>query len=363
MVKRVTSKNTKAEILSAFKELNKEKNNLEAQLQQLNKEKPVAVKNQSQTTTMAVAKNSKKQVDSAQKGIDQTIKSLELIQVGFGSAASDLSEQLIAEASSLEKLRTGVNEEKEQLQELHAIEAVTDESLDELIETYETSSKEFREELEQSQETLGQQIQDLKTAWLKEQENHRREINERNNDYSQSKKRNEEEYQYNLKLERNLTTEEYEIRQANLYKELEEAKQEQEKQWREREEAIAEREKRYAEVKLQVENHKEELEKNIKNGKDNGRNIGNYQGKVKADLRNKEIEGEKQNYELRIQGLEETIDNQAERLMSLNQQLDAALKQVQDLAVKAIEGTSNRNSFEAMKEIAIEQAKNPQKGK
>ena len=131
---------------------------------------------------MAVEKNPNKQVDSAQKGIDKTIKSLELIQVGFGSAASSLSEQLIAEASSLEKLRTMVDEAKEQLQELHSIEAVTDESLEELIETYETNSKEFREELDQNQETLGQQIQDLKTAWLKEQENHRREINERNDD-------------------------------------------------------------------------------------------------------------------------------------------------------------------------------------
>jgi hypothetical protein len=31
--------------------------------------------------------------------------------------------------------------------------------------------------------------------------------------------------------------------------------------------------------------------------------------------------------------------------------------------VKAIEGSSNASSFQAMKEIAIEQAKNQQKGK
>jgi hypothetical protein len=47
----------------------------------------------------------------------------------------------------------------------------------------------------------------------------------------------------------------------------------------------------------------------------------------------------------------------------LSQQLDSALKQVQDLAVKAIEGASNRNSFEAMKEVALEQAKNQAKNK
>jgi hypothetical protein len=33
------------------------------------------------------------------------------------------------------------------------------------------------------------------------------------------------------------------------------------------------------------------------------------------------------------------------------------------IAVKAIEGTSNRNSFDALKEVALEQAKNQQKNK
>ncbi len=80
-------------------------------------------------------------------------------------------------------------------------------------------------------------------------------------------------------------------------------------------------------------------------------------------MRKKEVEGETRNYELQIQSLEDTIKNQEARIQALSKQLDASLKQVQDLAVKAIEGTSNRNSYEAMKEIAMEQAKNPQKSK
>ncbi|MGB3692869.1 MAG: hypothetical protein WA865_01735 [Spirulinaceae cyanobacterium] len=291
MAKRVSSRNTKAEILSAFKELNKEKSNLETELQQLHEDKADKTNGKVVSPPLVrIDKPENKQADNAQKGIDKTINSLELIQIGFGGAASNLSEQLIAEASSLEKLQATVEQEKEQLQELHEIEVVTEESFEELIEVYETDSKQNREELAESS-------------------------------------------------------------------------QEQENQWREREEAIATQEKRYGEVELEVKNHQEELEKTIRNGKEKGRNIGNYQGRIKSDLRNKEIEGERHNYQLRVQALEETIENQAGRLVSLGKQLDAALKQVQDLAVKAIEGTSNRNSFEAMKEIAIEQAKNPQKGK
>lgn len=80
-------------------------------------------------------------------------------------------------------------------------------------------------------------------------------------------------------------------------------------------------------------------------------------------MRTKEVEGEKRNYDLRIQSLEVTINNQQIRIDTLSQQLAGALKQVQDLAVKAIEGNSNRNSYDAIKEIALEQAKNQMKGK
>ena len=76
-----------------------------------------------------------------------------------------------------------------------------------------------------------------------------------------------------------------------------------------------------------------------------------------------QLQGEKQNYQLRVQALEATIQNQETRIHKLSEQLDMAQKQVQDLAVKAIEGSSNRKSFEAMKEIAMEQAKTPQKTK
>lgn len=60
---------------------------------------------------------------------------------------------------------------------------------------------------------------------------------------------------------------------------------------------------------------------------------------------------------MRIQSLEETIQNQEARINNLAKQLDSALKQVQDLAVKAIEGSANISSLQAVKEIALEQAK------
>lgn len=363
MAKKITSKSTKAEILEAFKELEKEKSALESELKKLTK-LTQSVAKPDPSILSGKGTEAMKVSPPAQDKMNQTIDILERVQVSFGGAVSDLSEQLTAEASTLGNVQDLVKEELESLKYLHGLEEVEEYALDDLIESYEESSKSFEEAESQKRETLDQEVQELRKSWRKEQETHQGEIKERNENHYKSRQRDAEEYGYNLELERQLDAEEYEVAKTRLYKELAEAKLEQEKAWDEREKAIADREQAYAEAKQKVEAFPEELEKNINKGKENGRNIGTYQAKVKADLRYQDIEGQKRNYELRIESLEMTIDSQNTRLQSLSKQLDAALKQVQDLAVKAIEGASNVSSFQTVKEILLEQQnKNQQKGK
>ncbi len=142
-----------------------------------------------------------------------------------------------------------------------------------------------------------------------------------------------------------------------------EFQQETEKEWAEREKAIAEREKQFEEYKAKVEVFPKDKEAAIKKATEEGKGISYYQAKIKSDLYSKEVEGQKRFYEQRLQSLEQTITNQDTRIQNLSKQLESALKQVQDLAVKAIEGTANVNSYQAIKEIALEQAKSQVKNK
>ncbi|MDJ0555331.1 MAG: hypothetical protein QNJ68_12985 [Microcoleaceae cyanobacterium MO_207.B10] len=365
MVKRVNSKNTKAEILEAFGELKKEKAAIEAEMKQLNKaekstNKPssTSLKNQ---TEVELGKSMNLKRTNNQPTMQYTIENLLMLQTNFGGAVSELSEKLTYEASKLGEVRQKVTEETQQLKDLHSLENVDENTLDNLIQQYEASAKEFDSEFSQRQETLQQEIQSNNQTWEKEQQQHQETINERNEQDDKIYQRDEDTYQYNQQLQRNLDIEEYEQNQKILYQELVEFQEQQEKLWAEKEQSISEREKELAEVKAKVEDFQQQLEINIKNGKENGRNIGNYQGRVKADLLAKEVEGQKQFYDLRIQSLQQTIQNQEVRIENLAKQLDYTLKQVQDLAVKAIEGSSNSRSFQAMKEIALEQVKNQQK--
>ena len=354
MPKKPTERNTKAEILSAYQELLKEKKELENQLSQpstpkqqpLVKPTPVVELPTAQTSPMSHSSDSIKKI----------LQELQTIQLGFGGALNQLSDRLVNEATQLEIIESEVSEQRQQLEDLYALD-ISDGSLDELLESYEVEAKTFAQEWEERKETVEQELGDRQRAWEKEQQNHERDIKERNEQTGKQLVRDRKTYDYDVQLRWKLSDEAYQQTQEHLEQELVELQETHDKRWKEREEAIAEREKAYAEAKEKVEAFAQELEDNTKRGKDNGRNIGHYQVKIKADLRHQEIEGQKKVYDLRLQGLSETIQNQETRIQNLSKQLDSALQQVQDLAVKAIEGAANAKTSEALKDVAIEQAK------
>lgn len=362
MTKKPTSRSTKAEILAAYKELAKEKASLEAQIRQLDRatKTPVATKPKSSEPNPLETMS---ELQTEQQHMKQTIALLIKLQVGFGSSVSNLSEKLTIEASQLEELRDRVDEELSQLNELHGLSDVEDETLNNLIDEYERSSAQFGEEFAERKESLEREFFEVQKAWQKEREDTFTQIRERNEEYCKTTQREAEEYRYDLELQHLLDAQQYAQTQEERYRALEERQQQQRKVWEEREKAIAEREREFAEYERKVEAHPKELEATLKRGKETGRNIAHYKAKVKADLKQKEVDGQKQFYELRLQSLEASIRDRDTRIQSLSKQLESALKQVQDLAVKAIESAANANSLQAVKDIALEQAKSQPRSK
>ncbi|MEH1901209.1 MAG: hypothetical protein V7L04_07295 [Nostoc sp.] len=358
VLKKPTDKNTKVEILQAYEELSQEKATLKLQLDEVGKQNQSGTKEQPKLEQ----KVAMHQLSSVQEKMNNTIENLQKIQLGFGSAANELSEQLTIKASNLEEIRRNLEEEIQQLTQMHNLE-ISDDILDTLIQAYEDNTKAYQEEYSHRSEVLFQQILEQRNTWGKEQGEQQRATKERNENLNKTRQRNASEYKYNLELQRKLETDEYEQEQKALYKQLEELLQETEKQWAEREKAISEREKQFEELKAKVEAFSKDKEAAIKKAIEEGKGIAHYQAKVKSDLYSKEVEGQKRFYEQRLQSLEQTITNQEMRIQNLSKQLESALKQVQDLAVKAIEGNSNVNSYQAIKEIALEQAKTQAKNK
>ena len=363
--KKPNTKNTKAEILAAYTAIENENKRLESQLSEAQKATSQAAMSQiSIAPDIEIKDITPREATPSIKplAITAIIQSLDQLQLYFGSAASALSEQITSEVLKLREIQGAVSEETEQLQTLHNLQVV-DDSLTDLIEAYETNAKTLQEEFDQQQEALELAAFHAEKAWEKEQEDHHRTVAERNALQTKRRQRDTQEYTYTLTLQRKLSDEVYEQAQTQLYQELEALKETQTKQWADREAAIAEREQAFEDLKTQVESFPEKLAKAVKQAKEEGKGIALHQAKIKSDLALQDIAGQKRTYELRIASLEDVFSTQDERLESLSAQLDAALQQVQDLAIKAIEGASNLNSLKSIREIAIEQAKNPNKSK
>jgi colicin import membrane protein len=75
-------------------------------------------------------------------------------------------------------------------------------------------------------------------------------------------------------------------------------------------------------------------------------------------LAKKDAEAEKRLAELRAKTLEEALTRNTAYIATLEKQLAEAKQQVQDIAVKAIEGASDARALSHINQIAMEQAKN-----
>lgn len=368
MVEEPTSKNTKPQILAAYQSLSKACERLEAENKKLHDEKKGYETKFARAVNEARTAQSKagmpkviEKIDASSTfTIDRIIENLTILHSGFSGANSELSAKLTTEATNLNELREKAKSEIRQLEELHKLE-INENTLDSLIHEYIEKSNLFEEQASQRRQAFEQEMAEKEKSWQKEQEVHTQLTKEREESTKSMLARDEAEYRYNLKLQRKLDVDQYELEQKALQKELIKSEELKKKEWAEHENIITEKENEFDECITKVEKFPKELDAAIKTARDEAVALSRRDTKIATDLRAKEIEGERRVAELKIKSLEEIIEKQSTQIQNLSAKFDSTLKQAQSLAMKAIEGASNVGSLEAMKQIALEQAKNVQK--
>ncbi|MDW8251928.1 MAG: hypothetical protein RMJ98_21745 [Myxococcales bacterium] len=292
--------------------------------------------------------------------MEEIIASLAQIRSSLGPALNDLAARQAAEASRLQELHTECETTIRQIRELHGIE-VKDDTLTNIITEYQKAAEQHQKTLAEKQEAFDLELTNLRKSWEKAKEDRARSVAEDNEAYNKVIERERQEYMYQLEQKRELEKDAYEFQKKHAEADLAEFQAKKKKEWDEREKSIAEQEKQYAEARKQVEEFPQKLETAIKKAKEEGKAIALNQAKIEADLLAKEIEGERRVYELKIKALEDTIKEHSARIATLQKQLNEAVAQAQSLAIKSIEGASNANTFGALREIALEQAKSATK--
>lgn len=364
MPKKINSKSTRAEILEAYEELNALYQALETKFADMTVMTQKSVVQPVVTKTVA-AETEAKSIPSnnhVQARMEAVITALGALGEKFNAALSHLSTNLLVEAGRLQEVSTQVEEESQRLATLYHLQ-IEEDTLSQLLKQYAETAQTYAETFKQQQETVEKTFAEKNKAWQQERDETMQQWRDQQATDKKELEREETEYRYNLQLQREVSDEEYVQRQKQQQQVLQNLEETQQKAWAEQGKTLAEREQQFRELKEKVEKFPKELEAALKKAKEEGIGIARHQAKIKADFLAKEVAGEEEVFRLKIVALESEVAQQTVQIDKLSQQLETAQKQAQELAVKALEGASSYTSFQALKEIALEQAKGQAKAK
>jgi hypothetical protein len=258
---------------------------------------------------------------------------------------ASLSDKLVQEVNRLATVREAVTLEQKELERLHKIDVAAT-ALDQLVQDY-----------SRQKEQLEAEISAQRTAWEEEQRQTERDAKEQEEILRKQRQRETEDYEYRKTLERKKAQDKYEEEMKLQERANKERQETLEKSWREREAALKANEEELKTLRKEAAEFPARLQRESEKAAVESVRATEQKFEQRMLLLGKDSEGEKRLSDLRIKALEESLARQSAQMAALEKQLEEAKRQVQEIAVKAIEGASGARALSHINEIAMEQAK------
>jgi hypothetical protein len=310
--------------------------------------------------------------------VEAVIDSVTGLKAQLGKTLIDLTDKMASQAERLEEINTAVGLQEKRLAELYEIEATSD-TLAKLIQAYQERKSEAEAEFEAKMNQLERDYQSRfeelqakysklaaeleedtrqkRSLWVEEKKVFERELAEGKRLARQEWERGQAEYIYDRDRGRKIEEDNYQAKSIALEKELEQKKEQTLKQVEEREASIAGREAEIEDLRRQVKQFPSALQKETENARKEVAAALKQEMEQERRLVTTEREWERKVYEQKINFIENTIASQEQKIQDLKAEIAQAMKQVHQIAEKAIEGASQNRAFSSVKEIALEQAR------
>jgi hypothetical protein len=278
-------------------------------------------------------------------GVDGVVGEISALGLHVSKTLSDLSTRLVGEVERLTTLREAVEIEQRELQRLHKIDIAAT-ALDHLVQDYEARKQ-----------ALQGEIATAKAEWESEASERERGGREYEEALKKQRQRENEEFEYKKTLERKKAQDKYDEEQRLRDRQNREKQEALEKSWQEREAALKAREDEIGQLRKDALAFPARLAQEVERAVGEARRQAAQESEQRLLVATKDAEADRRVAELRIRNLEETVAGQVEQLAARQRQLDEAKQQVQDIAVKAIDGASGARALAHVNQIAMEQAR------
>ncbi len=277
--------------------------------------------------------------------VESVVSRISGLGLDVSKALAQLSDQLVQEVNRLAAVREAAALEQKEIERVHKIDVAAT-AIDQLVQDY-----------SRQKEQLEAEIATQRAAWQEEARQAERDRKEQEEALKKQRQREIDEYEYRKALERKKAQDKYE-EEVKLQEKGNKEKQEAlEKSWREREATVKAAEEELQRLRKEAEEFPARLRQEAERAAAEATRTTEQRLGQQAVLLTKENEAEKRLAELRVKTLEETLARQSTQMTVLEKQLEEAKRQVQEIAVKAIEGASGAKALSHINEIAMEQAK------
>ncbi|MBI4528166.1 MAG: hypothetical protein HY695_30605 [Deltaproteobacteria bacterium] len=304
-------------------------------------------KETSDAKTEELARLRRAEIEQAVEGIsvEGVVQKLSNLGLEISKSLAEISGKLVAEVERLNSIREAVGLQTKELERLHKIDIAAT-AIDHLVQDYQSQKQKLEEEMSAQRQ-----------VWSAEEQQRAREQKEYEESLKKQRQREIEDYEYKKALERKKAQDKYDEDMRLLEKKNKEKQEDLEKSWKQRETALKEKEEEWTRLRKEVDEFSARLKKETDAAVANAVKSAEQRFEQERTLLKKESESEKRLAELQIKALQDTIALQSAEIGKLQTQVEDAKRQVQDIAVKAIEGASGAQALSHINRIAMEQAK------
>jgi hypothetical protein len=296
----------------------------------------------------ARAEDVAKRVDGVD--VESVVRGIAGLGLDVSRALAGISEKLTAEVERLAALREAVGNERSELERLHHIDIAAT-TLDQLIEDHARSKQAFEAEIAES-----------RAAWKSEAAQAERDRREHDEALKKQRQREADDFEYKKTLERKKAQDKSDEEQRQTARQNAERQETLTKEWQQRDAALKAQEDDVARLRAEVVEFPARLARDIAAAVEETRRQVEAGFERQLLILKKDAEAEARLSDLRVKALEASVATGATQIAALEKQLAEAKQQVQDIAVRAIDGASGARALGHINQIAMEQAKNRPQG-
>lgn len=318
----VSTKSTKDQILAAYNEVLEKLNEKQAEI-------PLEIKKKQEEKTVVTR--------SVAHSPDTIVSELSGIKLKAMKQLDGLSEELLGEFQKLSDIRQAISSEQSHLEELYQIKEMAN-TLAALFQAHVEQKERLHQEREEEKQAFDHFMISQRLQRKEENDRLEREFQEKKEKQEKDRKREEEEYVYARELKRRKETDDYTAKKLMLEKELTELRESLQR----REEMVSEREKTLSDLQSRVDQFPEELKKAVSEAEEKLRSQILQQHDFESQIKAKEQEGLVKLHTLQVNSLQGKIKEQESLIKELSQKADQAAENVQLIACRALDASSQR---------------------